>query len=137
MSIKQQRTAESIRKHLSRIFMMEMRDPRLAGLVVTEVKIDRELKHAHVYVASADDAREGEVMPAIGKASGFLRHELAQRIQLRTMPQLYFHWDVTLAQVARINDLLDGLDIPDAEEVADEVAETTAEDKPVDPDNTI
>lgn len=125
MSIKQKRTAEQMRKHLSDIFMTSISDPRLHGLSVMEVKVDRELKHAHVYVGSADDEREHELLEAIGRASSYLRRELAQRIQLRTMPMLYFHWDPTLAQSARINDLLDTLDIPELEPESGETNQTT------------
>ena len=113
MSIKQQRVAEQMRKHLSEIFLVDVSDPRLWGLTVTDVKIDKELKHAHVYVASADDTREAEVNEAIDKANAYIRRELAQRMQLRTMPMLNFHWDVTLARAENINSILDSLDIPD------------------------
>ncbi len=112
--IRQQRTAERIRIILSELLLREMRDPRLEGLTVTSVKIDRELQHADIYVnALGDETRELEVMTSIEGASGFLRRELAGRLNSRTVPYLHFHWDPTLAHAERINQLLENLDIPD------------------------
>jgi ribosome-binding factor A len=51
-------------------------------------------------------------MAALEKASGFIRRDLAQKLSLRTVPQLHFHWDPTLAHAERISELLDNLDIP-------------------------
>lgn len=86
------------------------------GLSVTQVKLDREMRHANIYVTALDpEVEEADVMEALSSAGGFLRRELAQRVRLRVMPQLYFHWDVDAKQAEYINELLDSLDIPDEE----------------------
>ena len=54
-------------------------------------------------------------MPALEKASGFLRHELAQRLTSRTTPHLHFHWDPRLAQAEEIDRILNDLEIPPEE----------------------
>jgi ribosome-binding factor A len=51
-------------------------------------------------------------LAALDKATGFMRKELANRLNLRTVPQLHFHWDATLAHAQRISEVLDNLDIP-------------------------
>lgn len=113
--IRQQRTAEQIRFVLSDLFLRQLSDPRLLGLTITEVKIDRELQHANIYVnALGDESRQEEVMTSIENAKGFLRRELANRVRMRNAPQLHFHWDPRLAHAEEINKLLDGLDIPEA-----------------------
>jgi ribosome-binding factor A len=116
--IRQQRTADQIQRILSALFQREMNDPRLQAVTVTETTIDRELEHADVYVhALGDESRQGEVLDALKKASGFLRHELSQRMEIRGVPQLHFHWDPTLAQAEAVNAILDSLDIPAETEV--------------------
>ena len=111
--IRQKRTAEQIRSIFSELMLREMRDPRLQDVTITEVTIDRELQYADIYVnALGDDAREREVMDALQGASGYLRRELASRLQARNVPQLHFHWDPTLAHAEHIGQLLDGLEIP-------------------------
>lgn len=111
--IRQKRTAERIRIILSELVVREMRDPRLQDITFTEVRIDRELQYADIYVnALGDDSREAEVMDALVGATGYLRRELAPRLTLRTVPHLHFHWDPSLAHAERISQLLDSLDIP-------------------------
>ena len=110
--IRQLRTAEQIKTILSQLVLRDLRDPRLQDLTFTDVKIDRELQYADIYVnALGDDTREDEVIAALGGATGYFRRELANRLSLRTVPKLHFHWDRTLAQAEHISQLLDGLDI--------------------------
>jgi len=110
--IRQQRTAEQILLVLSELFLRQLSDPRLQGLTITEVTIDRELQYANVYVnALGDESRQGEVMDSLGKATGYLRRELSSRLRGRTVPQLLFHWDPTLSHAEEMNKLLDDLDI--------------------------
>ena len=119
--IRQQRTADHIQTILSELLIRDMRDPRLQGLTITEVRIDRELQYADIYInALGDDSREDEIMTALEKATGYMRRELAQKMSLRTVPQLHFHWDPTLAHAERISEILDSLDIPSDTESASE-----------------
>lgn len=112
--IRQERTAEQIQLILSDLFLKEVADPRLAGITITEVLIDRELQHANVYVnALGDEAREQEVLDGLQSASGFLRSQIAQRLPLRSAPFIHFHWDPRLRYVDEVNDLLDKLNIPE------------------------
>jgi ribosome-binding factor A len=114
--IRQQRTAEQIQIILSELMLREMRDPRLQELTITDVTIDRELQYADVYVhALGDESRQTAVIQALEKATGFFRHELAQRLRLRTTPQLHFHWDATLAHIQEVDRILDNLIIPPPE----------------------
>lgn len=115
--VRQERTAEQIQVTLSELFLKEVSDPRLAGVTITEVLIDRELQHANVYVnALGDDAREKEVLEGLESASGFLRSQVAQRLDLRSAPFIHYHCDPRLRYAEEVNDLLDRLDIPPAAE---------------------
>lgn len=125
MSIKQERVATLIRNILSTLLMTRVTDPALSTVTVTDVKIDREFEYADVYVHALDD--QAEVMAGLARASGFLRHELAQRVRLRNVPALHFHWDVAMERGERIDSLLDSLDLPpesDSEPSDDEEQDT-------------
>src|SRR5210317_389526 len=114
--IRQERTAEEIRMILSDLLRRDVSDPRLMDLTVTRVLIDRELQHANVYVnALGDESRQKEVMKALEKAGGYFRYELAQRMSLRTVPELHFHWDPTLAYAQEVDEILNNLEIPSEE----------------------
>jgi ribosome-binding factor A len=112
-----QRTADQIQVILSELVLRELRDPRLQGMTITRVLIDRELQHANVYVnALGDETRQQEIMDGLDHANSFLRRGVAQRLQLRSAPHLRFHWDPTLAYAAEVDEILNQLHIPPEEE---------------------
>lgn len=129
-TIHQQRIAEQIRTVLSELFLREMRDPRLQGLTVTDVTVDREIQYAEIYVhALGEDERQDEVLEALERATGYLRREVAGFLRTRSVPQLRFHWDPTLEHAERINELLDRLDIPaETADTIDAMDEDTPEE---------
>jgi ribosome-binding factor A len=110
------RLGERIREELAEILRREVSDPRLAGVTVTDVEVDREFSHATVFVTSTDPEHDaGHVLPAFAGAAGFLRRELAGRIPLRSFPRLRFEWDVSVERGARIEELLRHLPEGDTE----------------------
>lgn len=110
--VRQERTAEQIQQLLSEIFLREISDPRLAGVTITEVEIDRELQYATAYVnALGEDSRQEEVMAGLQSASSFLRRTLAGSLGLRNAPVLRFQWDPRLRYVEEVDKLLEELDI--------------------------
>lgn len=118
---KQGRVAERIQEILSTQLQFEVNDPRLQGVTVLDVEIDRELMYATVYVSTlgGEEDRE-EVMEGLQDASGFLRREVGSRLSLRRVPELRFEWDETTQHAARIESLLDSLNIPPVEDEDDE-----------------
>jgi len=108
-----QRTAEQIQQILSELLLRESRDPRLQGVTITKVLVDRELQYANIYVnALGDEDRQQEVLAGLERANSFLRREVAQRVQLRTAPHLRFHWDPSLAYAEEVDQILNQLEIP-------------------------
>lgn len=104
------RLGERIREELADLLRREVADPRLSLVSVTEVEVDRELSFATVYVSALyASERTEEVLAALRRARGFLRHELAARIPLRAFPQLRFRHDASAEQGARIESLIAAL----------------------------
>jgi ribosome-binding factor A len=112
------RISERIREELSAILLMESSDPRLKGITITDVTVDRELAFAEVYVSTIEGSpRSNEVLTTLDHAQGFLRRELAHRIDLRVFPRLRFHWDPTLEQADKIERLIKSIHQTDAGEM--------------------
>lgn len=108
--IRLQRIADRIQQELSELLIREISDPRLQQIFVTDVKIDRELAFADVYVSAIEGAsRSADVLAGLESASGFLRRVLASRVDLRAFPKLRFHWDPTPENADHIEKLLAGL----------------------------
>lgn len=111
------RIADRIKRELSLIFLREIDDPRLEGVNVTSVNVDRELAFADVYVSAFDGSeRKKEIMAALKRAQGYLRSELAHSIShLRSFPDVRFHWDPIPERADRIDRLIAELDAEEEE----------------------
>ena len=108
--IRLQRIADRIRQELSEMLIREISDPRLQQIFVTDVKVDRELAYADVYVSAVEGtARSAEVLEGLESAGGFIRRTLAGRVELRAFPRLRFHWDPTPESADRIEKALSEL----------------------------
>ncbi len=110
-NLRLQRIADRIRQDLSEMLVMgQIRDPRLTGITITDVKVDRELAFADIYVSAVEGSqRAQEVLDGLQSASGYIRRTLADQIELRVFPRLRFHWDPTPERADRIERLLASL----------------------------
>ncbi len=105
--IRLQRIADRIRLELSEMLIRELQDPRLHQIYVTDVKIDRELAYADIFVSAVEGvSRSKDVLAGLESASGFIRRNLAARVELRAFPNLRFHWDMTPENADHIEKLL-------------------------------
>lgn len=132
--IRLQRIADRIRKELSDMLVRQVADPRLSGISITDVKVDRELAYADVFVSAVEGhERSKEVLDGLHSATGFLRHELAGRIDLRVSPRLRFHWDPTPEKADHIEQVLAALRESDPA-LAEDAEAVDAEDESVELD---
>ena len=99
------RVIEAIREELSEMVVLEIRDPRVEGVSVTEVVMDPAYKKALVRVAVADSGRQDEALAGLANAAAYLRRQLATRLQLRRTPELIFEADTEI-ESARVQKLL-------------------------------
>jgi ribosome-binding factor A len=105
--IRLQRIADRIRQELSEMLIREISDPRLQQIFVTDVRVDKELAFADIYVSAVEGVeRSEEILAGLKSASGFMRRALAGRIELRSFPRLRFHWDPTPENADHIEKLL-------------------------------
>jgi len=108
--LRAERVAERIHEELSNILIMEVSDPRLGMVSITDVSVDRELAFATIYVSSLEGSEAAEgIIQGLNHARGYLRRALAQRIQLRSFPRLRFVWDPIPERADKIDRLLDSL----------------------------
>jgi len=106
-SVRLQRIADRIREEISEMLIREISDPRLQQIYITDVKVDRELAYADVYVSAVEGvSRSKDVLAGLESASGFIRRTLASKVELRAFPRLRFHWDVTPENADHIEKIL-------------------------------
>jgi len=84
------------------------RDPALSGasITVSEVRASPDLKHASAFVLPLGGGDAKEIVAALRRARGFLRSEVARRVELRHAPELHFELDRSFDEGARLEALL-------------------------------
>jgi len=101
-----QRIAGRVREEMSELLVYQIQDPRLLGVTVTDVQIDRELAFADIYVSAVEGSeRAKDVIDALQHAGSFIRHYLAEKVQLRSFPKIRFYWDPTPERADRMEKL--------------------------------
>ncbi len=104
------RIAQRVKEELSEMMLFDITDPRLSGVFITHVRVDRELAFASVFVSCLEGLkREKEILEGFAHASGYLRRQLAKSVQLRSFPKLKFYWDPIPENAERIDKLIDSL----------------------------
>lgn len=101
------RIEEEYKKELSQIIGYELKNPNITGLIsVTKVKVTNDLKYAKVYVSILNSKNIKETLAGLKKSSGFIKSELAKRVNLRNTPELIIELDDSLEYGARIDTIL-------------------------------
>jgi ribosome-binding factor A len=106
---RQLRVGEELRHALSQIIERgELRDPELAGIsiTVTEVRISPDLRNATAFVVPLGGEGLMEIIEPLRRATSFLRHRIAQMVELRRVPNLMFEPDESFDNFDRINQAL-------------------------------
>jgi ribosome-binding factor A len=105
--LRSRRVEEAIQRILSEALAGKIRDPRLAGVTVTQVEVSRDLSLARVYYAVlGGDAASDAIAAGLQAASGFLRSAVARELRVRKVPELRFHHDEALARARSLEDLI-------------------------------
>ena len=101
------RIDEEMKKEISHIITYDLKDPNITGLIsVTKVKVSGDLKYAKVYVSMLNAKDNKQVLAALKKSAGFVRTEIAKRINLRTTPEIIFIFDDSIEYGSRIDTIL-------------------------------
>ncbi|MBS0542727.1 MAG: 30S ribosome-binding factor RbfA [Proteobacteria bacterium] len=103
-----QRVVEQIRRELAELIRLEVKDPRIGFITLTDVEITPDYAHAKVYFTSmTGEADVPEILQGLRRASGFLRRELGRRVRIHTTPELHWHYDRSVEEGSRLSKLID------------------------------
>ncbi|HEX9068580.1 MAG TPA: 30S ribosome-binding factor RbfA [Ktedonobacterales bacterium] len=96
-----------ISEEMSEILRTKMKDPRLGFVSITGVRVTADLRVAKIYVSVLGEASERkDTIRALTSAQGFLRHELAQRLTVRHVPEISFELDDSIERGSHVLDLI-------------------------------
>lgn len=98
---------EELKKELSVIIDNNLKNPHITGIIsVTKVKTSPDLRYARVYISLLNSKNVKETLDGLKSASGFMRSEIARRINLRYTPELRFEIDDSMEYGAKIENIL-------------------------------
>ncbi len=109
MSIKIDRIASQMLKEISYVLASEVKDEDIRFVTVTDVKVTNDLSFAKVYVTVLKEDKIAETMKALKNASGFIRKELAERLEIRHIPELEFVYDESIAYGKKIENIIENI----------------------------
>ena len=119
-SSRSRRVAEQIRRDLAELIRFEVKDPRVAMVTLTDVEVTPDFAHAKVFYSALAEAEElAAIASGLAHASGFLRRELGRRLKIHHLPELHFVHDASIANGARLSQLIDAAvksALPDADD---------------------
>ena len=92
------RVGEQIQREMAQLVQQEVKDPRLGLVTISAVKLSKDMSHANIFFTVLDEEHPvADTLKVLEGAAGFLRHELAKRMQLRIVPQIHFKYDESIA----------------------------------------
>jgi ribosome-binding factor A len=119
-SRRQRKVAELLHQEISELIQYQTRDPRLGFVTVTGVEVSPDLRQARVYFTTlGDDADAEEALAGLTNASRYFRHQLAQSLSLRYIPEFTFKLDTSLEYGLHIDNLLDTIKEEDLDSASD------------------
>ena len=109
------RIAEQVQRELTEIIRVELKDPRVGLITITDVEVTPDHGLARVFFTLlGDPAMVEETTRGLQHAAGFLRSQLARRFEMRTVPQLQFVYDASVERGVRLSQLIDAAVADDA-----------------------
>ncbi|MFO7764806.1 MAG: 30S ribosome-binding factor RbfA [Pelovirga sp.] len=105
-SFRPERVGEQILKETTFLLLQRIKDPRIASVSLTGVKVSRDLSLARIYFTVHDLSDLQEAEAGLKSASPFIRRELSQIMKLRFMPEIKFQYDESISHGQRIDELL-------------------------------
>ena len=104
------RIDEALKKELSNIISYELENSKITGMIsVTKVKTTPDLRYARVYVSILNSKNKKETLAGLKQASGYIRSQIANRINLRITPELIFELDESLEYGAKIDSIIESI----------------------------
>ena len=109
MNIKTERISDALIEQISYIIATEVKNSHIKFVTITDVKVSNDLSYAKVYFTVLDESKIDVTSKALKEASGFIRHELRDRVDIRQIPELEFVYDESIKNAQKIEDIIDKL----------------------------
>jgi len=110
-----ERVAGSLRRELAQLIQMEVKDPGVGFISLSDVEVSRDLAHAKVFVTVFESEKADSSLKALKRASGYLRRRLGQEMHIYSVPELHFFHDSSVETGQRMDSLIEAAVASDRE----------------------
>ena len=100
------RVSGQLRRELAQLILLEVKDPGVGFVSVSDVEVSRDLAHAKVFVTVFDADKANDSIKALKRAAGYLRRRLGQELRMRTIPELHFCHDSSVETGQQMDSLI-------------------------------
>jgi len=100
------RVGQQIQRELAELIRLELKDPRVRLVTLTDVEVAADYSHAKVFYTGLE-GQSAALQQGLERASGFLRSQVAHSMKLRVFPQLHFVYDTSVERGTHLSHLID------------------------------
>lgn len=115
-TLRTRKVAELIRQEVSRIIRDQVNDPKVKNVVITAVKVTRDLDLARIFFTTYIEGSEVKIKAGLDRSSGFIHKELVRSIRMKKVPRLEFVIDNSKEEATKIDSLLSLIEKTDSSE---------------------
>jgi ribosome-binding factor A len=102
-----QKLGDLIQREVSDLIRLEVRDPRVGMITITSVDVSPDMTHAKIFFTVLEKDKLQDTLAGLKRSAGFLRAQLAKRVQMYTTPELRFLYDESVERGDRLSRLID------------------------------
>ncbi|NCF61777.1 MAG: 30S ribosome-binding factor RbfA [Gammaproteobacteria bacterium] len=102
-----ERVAGTLRRELAQLIQLEVKDPEVGFIGLSDVEVSRDLAHAKVFITVFEPEKAVSSVKALNRAAGYLRSRLGQKMRIRSVPELHFEHDASVETGQRMDSLID------------------------------
>ncbi|HHX93915.1 MAG TPA: 30S ribosome-binding factor RbfA [Tenericutes bacterium] len=106
MSFKYEKYGSQIQREIATILLNEVKAEDLKFVSIIKVEVTNDLGYATIYYRVLNDDKKEKIAKSLEEIKGFLRSQIAKRVQMRKMPQLIFKYDDSLDKFNEFNELI-------------------------------
>ena len=116
-----ERVAGSLRRELAKLIQLEVKDPGVGFVSLSDVEVSRDLAHAKVFITVFESDKADSSLKALKRAAGYLRRRLGQEMRIRSVPELHFFHDSSVETGQRMDSLIEAAVASDREYHDDDI----------------
>ena len=116
-----ERVAGSLRRELAQLIQLEVKDPGVGFVSLSDVEVSRDLAHAKVFITVFESDKADSSLKALKRAAGYLRRRLGQEMRIRSVPELHFFHDSSVETGQRMDSLIEAAVASDREYHDDDI----------------